>query len=326
MAGSARVMAAVGIVVGLGAAGTLLWNEWRLARLFGALTEAERSLAAGDGRVVRVTGEASASAPARDPLFKIEAVAALRLDRVAETHQWREHREGSSGDNKVLRYERVWSPVLIPSRRFEQRTMHANPTALEVETARFPGGEVRLTGLVLDPALAQRLPATRELFPDRDRPVAAAGMSFRRSGDWLYSGDAAAPAIGDVRVRFAAAPPGVVTAIGTEIDGRLAPWRAGDGLAVGLSAYDDVPAGTLLGDVARGDWREGWALRGFAGGVMFLAALFVGPALGRRGRGPGRIATMLLLAAGAWATACATGWLGARLLLRLGAAGGLTPP
>jgi hypothetical protein len=318
-------MAAVGIVIGLGAAGTLLWNEWRLARSFGARAEAERSLAAGDGRVVRVTGEAGASAPARDPLFGIEAVAALRLDRVAETYQWREHREGS-GDNKVLRYERIWSPVLIPSRPFEQRTTHANPTALEVETARFPGGEVRLAGLVLDPALAQRLPATRELFPDRNRPVAAAGLSFRRSGDWLYSGDAAAPAIGDVRVRFAAAPPGLVTVIGAEVDGRLMPWRAGNGGEVGLAAYGDVPAGTLLGDAARGDWREGWALRGFAGGVMLLAALFVGPALGRRGRGPGRIATMLLLAAGAWAAACAAGWLGARLLLRLGAAGGLTPP
>jgi hypothetical protein len=321
MAGSARSMAAVGVVIGVGAAGTLLWNEWRLARSFGALTEAERSLTAGDGRVVRVTGEASATAPAHDPLFGIEAVA-LRLDRTAETYQWREHREGS-GDNKVLRYERVWSPVLIPSRRFEQRTTHANPAALKVEAARFPGGEVRLAGLVLDPALAQRLPATRELFPDRDRPVAAAGLSFRRDGDWLYSGDAQAPAIGDVRARFAAAPSGLVTAIGAEVDGRLMPWRADGGGEVGLAAYGEVPAETLLGEAARGGWREAWALRGFAGGVMFLAALLAAPALDLRGRG--RLGTVLLLAVGAWATACAVGWVGARLLLRLWAAGGPVP-
>jgi hypothetical protein len=247
MAGSARgVVAAVGLAIGLGAAATLLWNEWRLARSFDALAQVERSLAAGDGRALRVSGKAEGSAPARDPLFGIET-AALRLDRIAETHQWREHREGS-GDNKILRYERVWSPVLIPSRRFEQRTAHANPSGLAVEPASFPGGEVRLAGFLLDPALVRRLPATRELFPDRDRrPVAAAGLSFRRAGDWLYSGDADEPAIGDVRVRFAAAPSGVVTVIGAEVDGRLVPWQTDAGQEVGLAAYGDAPTAELLG-------------------------------------------------------------------------------
>ncbi|MFO1072817.1 MAG: hypothetical protein U1E17_09085 [Geminicoccaceae bacterium] len=42
--------------------------------------------------------------------------------------------------------------------------------------------------------------------PDEQAPLAAAGLRFMRAGDWLYSSDPAAPAIGDVRVRFAAAP------------------------------------------------------------------------------------------------------------------------
>jgi hypothetical protein len=316
MAGSARAMAAVGIAIGLGAAGTLLWNEWRLARSSGALAEVRQSLEQGDGRAIRVSGEARAAAPARDPLFEV-AVPALRLDRTAETFQWREQREGS-GDNKVLRYERVWSPALIASRRFEQRSTHANPAALRIETARFAGGGTRLGGLVLDAALVDRLPATRELFPERDRrPLTAAGLIFARAGDWLYSGEAAAPAIGDVRVRFAAAPEGLATAIGTEADGRLEPFRSGSGEEVGLAAYGDVTAETLLGDAARGDWREAWALRGFAGLVMLMAALFVTPSLERRGLG-----TAVLLAGGAWAAACGLGWLGARLLVAAVGAGG----
>lgn len=325
MAGRARRMALVGVVIAAGAAGTLLWNEWRLARQFSALGEAETSLAQGDGAAVYRTGEARASGPARDPEFGV-VVQALRLDRTAETYQWIEHREGS-GDNKVLRYERVWSPVLIPSQRFEQRSTHVNPPRLRVADARFTGGEVLLDGLALDPALADRLPATRELFPERERPLAAEGLAFRRDGDWLYSGDPQEPRIGDVRVRFAAAPEGRVSVVAAEADGRLVPWRGRSGAVAALAAYGDVPAAELLGAAARGDWREGWALRGFAGLALTMGVFFASPALADRlggapaFRGGRRIGTILLLGVGLSALVCAAGWIGARLLLALGPGG-----
>lgn len=322
-----RKMALIGVVVGLGASGTLLWNEWRLAGELGALGEARQSLAAADGRAVHRIGAATATGPARDPAFGI-SVRALRLDRTAETYQWREHREGS-GDNKGLRYERVWSPVLIPSRRFEQRSTHVNPPALRLESASFPAPEPRLDGVPLDPALVAQLPATRELFPERDGPVEAAGLSFRREGDWLYSGDPAEPRIGDVRVRFAAAPAGRVSVVAAEVDGRLVPWRGGSAAVAALAAYGDVPAEELLGSAARSGWREAWALRGFAGLVLTLGVFFASPALAQRAsgetalRGGRRLGTILLLGVGLSAAVCALGWIGARLLLRLAAAGGL---
>lgn len=321
MARRARAMALIGVVIGLGASGALLWNEWRLARELSAIGEARRSLVAPDGGAVHLIGEAVASGPARDPAFGL-SVQALRLDRTAETYQWREHREGS-GDNKVLRYERVWSPVPIPSRRFEQRSTHVNPGRLRVASARFQGGEARLGGLVLDPALVDELPATRELFPERDGPLTAAGLGFRRAGDWLYSGDPEAPRIGDVRVRFAAAPEGRVSVVAAEADGRLVPWRGG-GAVVALAVYGDVPAEELLGSAARSGWREAWALRGFAGLVLTLGVFFASPALAQRAsgetalRGGRRLGTILLLGVGLSAAVCALGWLGARLVLAAG--------
>ena len=119
MAGPARIMGVVGTLIGLGAAGVLLWNEWQLARTLGAIGAARASLvtlAASEADTgtdvgpVHVVGEARATAPARDPALGVTAEG-LRLDRTAETYQWLEHKEGS-GDNKNLRYERVWSPVL----------------------------------------------------------------------------------------------------------------------------------------------------------------------------------------------------------------------
>lgn len=329
MARRARAMALVGLVIGLGAGGALLWNEWRLARELAALGEAQRSLEAADGAAIHRVGEATAAGPARDPEFGI-SVQALRLDRTAETYQWREHREGS-GDNKILRYERVWSPILIPSQRFEQRSTHVNPARLRVESARFPGGEARLSDLALDPVLVDRLPATRELFPERNGPVAASGLGFRRAGDWLYSGDPQGPRIGDVRVRFAAAPEGRISVVASEADGRLTPWRSDSGAVVALAAYGEVPAEELLGSAARRGWRDAWALRGFAGLGLTLGVFFASPALAQRSggepafRGGRRLGTILLLGIGLSAAVCALGWVGARLLLGLGAAGGLAP-
>ena len=57
------------VVIGLGAAGTLVWNEWTLARQLAAFSIARASLAEGAAGPAYVVGEARASAPARDPAF-----------------------------------------------------------------------------------------------------------------------------------------------------------------------------------------------------------------------------------------------------------------
>ncbi|MFO1072818.1 MAG: hypothetical protein U1E17_09090 [Geminicoccaceae bacterium] len=69
MGGGARWVLWLGLAIAAGAVATLLWNEWQLAGNFEALARAGRSLAAADGQVVRLTGEAKGSAPAR-PLVR----------------------------------------------------------------------------------------------------------------------------------------------------------------------------------------------------------------------------------------------------------------
>lgn len=327
--GPARAMAAIGVAIGLGAGAALSWNEWQSARRLGALDLAARELVAlapgepavGD-RPIHLVGEAGATGLARDPVLGVEA-RALRLDRVAETYQWVEQREGS-GDNKVLRYERVWSPVLIPSRGFEQRTMHANPGTLRVASGRSFAPGARVGRFALSEAVLAALPATRELRPEGEAgTLGAAGLSFRRSGDWLYSGDPASPEVGDVRLRLAVAPEGLVSLIGA-VDGSgrgIVPWQAPHGGAVALAAYGEVAPEELLRAAARGGWREAWGLRAFGAMGMVLAAIFASPTLAQRlagnpaFTGRRRLGTILLIGAGLTAAVCAVGWVAARLLL-----------
>jgi hypothetical protein len=235
-----------------------------------------------------------------------------------------ETREGN-GSDKVLRHEKLWSPVLIRSDRFEQRTFHTNPDTLRVTTAQFRAAGAMIDRDIIDPALIDALPAIRELRPDQDGPVRADGLAFSRAGDWLYSGDPQAPAVGDVRVRFAIAPEGEITLVAARDGDRLIPFRAPAGGTVALGAYGAVPAETLLHRAARDDWAEAWQLRGFGAMVVLVGTLFAMPELvARFGASPlfddrRRIRTMLLLTIGLAAGVCAASWLGARLLLLIGA-------
>lgn len=320
------VIAAVGPLIGLAGACTLAWNEYRLAQQLDAVATARAGLAQdGTGTaqaIVYVVGTAAASAPVTDPAFGLTAEA-LRLDRTAETYQWLETREGS-GDNKLLRYEKIWSPVLIRSDRFEQRSFHANPPALRLTTTRFRTADATVDRDAIDPALIDALPAIRELRPEQCGAVRAERLDFTRSGDWLFSGDPGAPAVGDVRVRFAVAPEGVISIVAARDGDRLVPFQASAGGSVALATYGEVPAETLLHEAARRDWHEAWQLRGFAAMAVLIGTLFAMPELtahfatsplfDRRRR----IRTMFLLAAGIAAAVCAVSWIGARLLLWLG--------
>jgi hypothetical protein len=127
-----------------------------------------------------------------------------------------------------------------------------------------------------------------------------------------------------VRVRFAVAPEATVSLVAAREDGRLAPFRAPASGSVALAAYGDVPSEAMLGEAARADWRDAWAVRGFGTLVMVLAALFATPALAERlggdraSGGAGRRGTALLFGVGLAAAVCAASWLGARLLLQAG--------
>ena len=249
MANRSRLIAAtVGLLIGLAGSGTLAWNEYHLARQLDAVAEARAGLAqAGTDMapaVVHLVGTVTATAPVTDPAFGL-TTDALRLDRTAETYQWLETRE-SSGDNKLLRYEKIWSPVLIPSDRFEQRSFHPNPRALRLTTARFRTAGATIGHDAIDPALIDALPAIRELHPEQGGPVHAEGLEFARKGDWLFSGDPGTPVVGDVRVRFAEAPEGLISLVAVRNGDRLVPFQSAAGGSVTLVAYGEVPAETLL--------------------------------------------------------------------------------
>lgn len=324
-----RIMAGIGFLIVLSTGGALVWNEWQLARQlagFRATAEAlerldtSRPQPNGGSKPAPLwtVGEAKAFAPIEDPFLDVGAKA-LRLDRHAETYQWREHREGS-GDNKILRYERVWSPVLINSQTFERRSEHANPARLLVEPAQFTASDARLDDLRLSPEILARLPATAAVDAASLGLREAGGRRFVPHEGWLQTGDPAEPRVGDVRVRWSYAPEGKVSVIGAVDGDLLVSWRGPAGQIVALAAYGEIAAADMLGTAGREAWQGAWPTRGFGTLAMVIGFLFTAPALADRfgaERGKRRLLSVAMLGVGTAAIACAAGWIGSRLLLGL---------
>lgn len=317
--GRRGVVGLIAVALALAAGVALARNEWRLAARLGALDAAADGVVAlgpedappqaDAARPVWLAGPARAEGRLRDPLFPSVSADGLRLDRLAETRQWRELRENRGGDRNT-RYEQVWSAVPINSALFQQRAEHANPSELPLEPASFPAADARLGRHRLSPELLAPLPATSTLEPGRSGPLDALGRRFAPAADWLATGDPASPRIGDVRVRWVYVAEGTVSVLGAHDGASLVPWLTPSGETVALAARGEVPPEAMLDTAGRSAWGEAWRLRLFAAGGLTLLFLIASPALaavvpafeGARVRG--RLVTALALAAGWTALAC----------------------
>jgi hypothetical protein len=262
----------------------LVPREWAAAARWAALGQGARSAVAIDpeapvardaGRLVHAAGTAVAAGPLEDPDFPVE-VRALRLDREVEMLQWQERLEGTGADRTIF-YDRVWSPQLIDSRRFIDALGHPNPGRLPVGPTTLYAREARLGRLVLDAAVLAGLAPGEPIAGRPGEALFLDGAPLTPALGWYFSGDPAAPDIGDVRLRFLAVPDGPLTVVAMQTaDGRLEPWPSPEGPLLALARPGLHEPGALLGAAQWQGWRESWQLRlgmlmlAFVGGVMLL--------------------------------------------------------
>ncbi|MGF1475190.1 MAG: TMEM43 family protein [Geminicoccaceae bacterium] len=261
----------------LGGIGGLFWNEFRSARELDTLGEGARLVEtvddnyldlALDGRLLHVAGPARTGGDAADPLFNIAATT-LRLDRTVEMYQWREIKEGS-GDDRRVRYERVWSAKLIPSSGFQSNANHANPETMAVGPETFLPPDPRVGEYRLGEKLLAELKPNGSLTPP-ETTIEVAGLTFVGHDNWFYSGDPSRARIGDLRVGFRQVETDQVSVVG-QLDGEyLRPYQTRNGGTVALIDRGAVSADDMFGEVYARNALITWALRG-AGFV----ALFVG--------------------------------------------------
>ena len=310
------ILGVLALVIGLAG---LAFNEWRIGRLDrgmaslrGEAIDADPSAAdLPAGRPLRLSGHAVTATVLADPLLPVRAQA-LRLDRVAEMFQ-HEVREGLLVD-RTMHPRRIWSERLMDSSRFANRSP-VNPSHMPISSLRQRAEDARLGRLDLPPEAIDALPASRSVAPERPGPVTIAGTVFQRTGDGYQSGDPdASPAIGDVRIRIAAAPAGPITVIGAVADGRIVPWKAPGGVPLLLAAEGELSVEQMTRAAVRTALPGLWQGRLGGGAVGLFGLLLLWPKrsaptprlvalCGRHPIGGPAVAALLMVAASA-----ALGW------------------
>jgi hypothetical protein len=260
--------------------------------------QADKVDPARDGQGVSVSGRLTAAEPLGDPEF-LKPGAYIALDRTVEMFAWVEQKEtkekqntgGSTTKETTYRYVKKWTDDPENAGDFKHPEGHGNP-ALPFKSAAFTAGTATVGAYRVNPA-GMDLPGVEDIALD------AAKVDFKGryqlTGEYIFigSGTVTDPAVGDVRVSFAAVPSGVnVTAFGKAEAGGLVPYlyKGKDKLyrAIALSRDEAIAL------MAREHKVTGWIMRlvGFLMMWFGLQALFgpiiavlnVLPFLGKVGR------------------------------------------
>ncbi len=287
LAGS-LIGAVVGLLLFLASFVVLFWNEGHAVAEMNSLNAGAKSVVsvpadrpdpANEGRLVHVTGLASVTRAAADPVFHVAPADALRLRRKVSAYQWEEHAETSTekslggGETKrtTYTYRKVWSDKVINSSEFKQPAGHTNP-AFPLRTTVFDAQGARLGGFTLDPSVMGKLTGFKGLAPPSSASAAGVDPGFRRIGDQFYHGAPDAPAIGDMQVSYEVLEAQPVSVVAAQTGQTLAPFRGKDGRVIEIADLGTHSADDLFHEAKAAASTFTWILRA-VGFVMMLIGL-----------------------------------------------------
>jgi hypothetical protein len=170
-----------------------------------------------------------------DPDFPFVSASALVLERRVEMYQWREDTEtrevknlgGGVETETTYTYRKAWSGSLNDSSRFHDAAGHRNPSSLPYAAFTLKAPEARLGAYRLPQDMLSDLPASETLIVPEDSPLAEGG--HLAAGGIYLGGNPSAPEIGDVRIRYAYAPPQDVSIVARQTGESFGPFPVGGG-------------------------------------------------------------------------------------------------
>lgn len=246
--------ALAGLILGpifiLGGVYLLTWNEGRSARAIHALREGQRSVitvssdavdAARNGKLVYVQGMASTREILSDSLFGVSKNA-LWLRRDSEMYQWQEEEDstsekgldGSETKKTTYTYRKIWASTLIDSSRFKRSSGHENPPQFRAPGATFTAKDAKVGAFRLDPQIVRSIDGEEFLGIEENQRAPGFPEARVHDGGFFIGADPNQPRIGDIRVRFSAVPPGVVSVAAAQLGEGLGTFVADNGYEIAL--------------------------------------------------------------------------------------------
>lgn len=226
----------------------LYWNEGRAVKVETGLNEGSASVTTIDarqpspvsnGKLVYVTGLATADHSVSDPIFHIQ-VRGLALKRTVSMYQWVEHEQSQDHNGQTVStytYSQEWSPS-------EVHNSHGhNNTPMPIKTKQFISA-AHCGKLIMQQGLIAKL-GDGAKFPAPNGKALRSG--WHRTKDGLYRGsDPAHPAIGDMKVSFSLVPNENVSVVAANHGGTLSSFATSNGTPIELIAAGTQPSSGLF--------------------------------------------------------------------------------
>lgn len=261
----------------------LFWNEGNAVRTRKALDEGEGACVsvpsnaavdpANEGALVHMSGLADTAEELRDGEFGVGA-RAIRFVREAEMYQWQESERTSEKKNlggsvtrtTVYDYSKGWADEAIDSSSFKEAG-HDNPGAMPYQGVSWEAREVSFGAFRLQPDQIARIGGARPFALPADYACPAATNAVI-AGGWIHlpaasdgHDPAAAPQIGDMRVRFEVVEPHEISLVYKQSGDTFVPYTAKNGKKVALLADGVRDAADLFASARSANATLCWILR-----------------------------------------------------------------
>lgn len=278
----------IGIILIIVSFPVLFLNEGRAVKTQKTLEEGQSSVVKvsgdavdpkNDGKLVYLTGNATAEGVLSDDAFKVTSDA-LKLRRKLEYYQWKEDKRTETkkkiggGEETVTTYDynKVWSDRPINSSNFHKSQEYKNPQpSLEAEEWVKKG--IKLEAFTLSSGLAEQIDNYSALSAKAaaELPQQVAGKKLHQDGSGFYLGvDPATPAIGDIRVTHEVALPGAVSVIAVQSGNSFKPFTAKAGGTIEMLSTGTVTAEVMFAEAHNSNKILTWVVRLVGTFLMFM--------------------------------------------------------
>jgi hypothetical protein len=209
------------------------------------------------------TGPAALHGDAKDTETGVRAPV-VRLMRHVEMFQWQEEQHDSGRHHHYYTYYTGWSSSEVNSNNFHN-SGHSNP--------HFPFGSrgfnapCTINNHEVPSDLLDKLPAVVPLYPippslDLYRLTGDLQQPCRRMGQVVYVGNNPnAPAVGDMKIRYTAAPVGALSIVASESNKSFSPYYEANGESIFLIEPGTVPVQKMFKDALDANQVELWGKR-----------------------------------------------------------------
>jgi Transmembrane protein 43 len=281
-----------GIILLIIACVLLFWNDGRAVDAQRGLNAGGRAVVnltttapapANEGKLVHMTGQATATAPLSDGDVGVTFLNTLTLVRKVEMFQWVQETSSSTKDKvggtqettTTYTYTKKWIDTAQDSSTFEKPEGHANP-AMPFTSSRIQATDAKLGGFALPEAILGQLTSETLVAPD------TIPQGWKKVDATLYKGTGSieAPVVGDIRVTYAPLASGtVISAIGKQTGSALEAWISNNSNYEVLLAQQGMASSALMiKDQKAAEGILTWVLRA-VGTLMNIGAfaLLMGP-------------------------------------------------